>query len=236
MCNFAPEMEKRLILYLILLCAGACVRAQEAVGGGFSVEMVPDSVLGTAAEPPGTLTDGMPGSTGTLTDGMPGSIRDELRLVRVLHVDFEGKTREGLLICNRTIAEDVLDIFRQLYEARYPIERIRPISEYGNDDERSMRANNTSCFCYRRVAGSQKLSKHAQGLAIDLNPLYNPHVKVRDGRRMVAPATAERYANRNRSFPHKITRQSLPCRLFRKKGFSWGGDWRSSKDYQHFER
>ena len=191
------------------------------VSGGFSVEMVPDSLVTPKGKPSGTL---------------PETMRGEVRLVRVLHVDFEGQTQEGLLICNQMIAEDVMDIFRQLYEACYPIERIRPICEFSNDDEQSMCANNTSCFCFRRVAGTQKLSKHAQGLAIDLNPLYNPHVKVRKGRQIVHPATAAHYADRTRPVPHKIPRQSLPYRLFRQKGFRWGGDWRSSKDYQHFER
>lgn len=238
MVNFAPEMRKRLFLYLILLCAGPSLWAQRPAKGGFAVEMVPDSIMIPKGQHSGTDT-----SDSRQVQGDKQPVRDELsqvhgdlRLVRVLYVDFEGETQEGALVCNKTIAEDVLDIFRQLYEARYPIEHIRPISEFGNDDEQSMRANNTSCFCYRRVAGTQKLSKHAQGLAIDLNPLYNPHVKVRNGRRTVQPETATRYADRSRSFPHKITRQSLPCRLFREKGFRWGGDWRSSKDYQHFEK
>ena len=217
-------MRKRLFLNLILLCSITGLWAQKPSKTAFSVEMVPDSFICVGArEPSHQINDTIP-------------VVDDLRLVRVLHVDFEGKTQEGMLICNKEIAEDVLDIFRQLYHARYPIERIRPISEFGNDDEQSMRANNTSCFCYRRVAGTQKLSKHAQGMAIDLNPLYNPHVKVRNGHRTVQPATAERYADRSRRFPHKITRQSLPCRLYRERGFHWGGDWRSSKDYQHFEK
>ena len=206
-------MAKRLLLYLIFLCAGVCLRAQEGSSAPFSVEMVQDSLA-----------------------SYPADIRNELRLLRVLYMDFDGKTQQGVLICHRDIAEDLLDIFRQLYEARYPIERIRPISEYGNDDERSMQANNTSCFCYRAVAGTKKLSKHAQGLAIDINPLYNPCVKRRNGRRIVQPATATRYADRTKSFPHKITRNDLACRLFRAKGFRWGGDWRTVKDYQHFER
>lgn len=115
---------------------------------------------------------------------------------------------------------------------RYPIERMRLIDDYGADDERSMRANNTSCFCYRTVGSSQKLSKHAQGLAIDMNPLYNPCVK---GSR-VQPSTSLRYADRGRKFSYKIERGDLLWRLFTERGFRWGGSWRSLKDYQHFER
>ena len=85
-------------------------------------------------------------------------------------------THTAKIVGNHTITDDLREIFAELYRQRYPIERIRPISDYGNDDEQSMRANNTSCYCYRKVAGSKTLSKHARGLAIDINPLYNPGV------------------------------------------------------------
>ena len=100
----------------------------------------------------------------------------ELDTLQVQHIDGNGRTQQGVIVCNKKITNDLREIFAELYKAKYPIERIRPISEYGNDDERSMRANNTSCYCYRVVEGSTKLSKHAQGLAIDINPLYNPCV------------------------------------------------------------
>ena len=100
-----------------------------------------------------------------------------------------------------------------------------------------MRANNTSCFCFRVIKGSSKLSAHAQGLAVDLNPLYNPCVKTRrDGTLFIQPSTAAPYVDRSRRFAHKIDRQDLAYRLFIQHGFSWGGAWRSSKDYQHFEK
>jgi hypothetical protein len=104
-----------------------------------------------------------------------------------------------------------------------------------------MRHNNTSCFCYRAIAGSSnsgsaKLSKHACGLAIDINPFYNPYYKDRpDGTRFVQPATAERYCDRKADFPYKIVKGDLCYRLFIANGFKWGGAWRSCKDFQHFE-
>lgn len=162
--------------------------------------------------------------------------RDELRLVRVLHVDFEGATRVGELVCHRTIARELAELFRALYEAGYPIERMVLVDAYDADDERSMAANNTSCFNFRRIAGSNRLSKHAQGLAVDINPLYNPCVVRRDGRTIVQPAAGAPYADRSRSFPGRIDRDDLCYRLFRERGFTWGGDWRSLKDYQHFEK
>ena len=163
--------------------------------------------------------------------------RSDLRMVSVLHVDFQGNTRHGVIICNKAIAKDLLDIFRELYRQRYPIAQIRPIDDFDANDERSMQANNTSCFCYRVVNGSKHLSMHARGLAIDLNPLQNPCVKRRkDGTLFIQPRTARPYVNRARTFKYKITHNDLAYRLFAQHGFTWGGDWRSLKDYQHFEK
>ena len=163
-----------------------------------------------------------------------GVVLDTLQLK---YIDFEGQTQQGVMICNKAISKDLREIFAELYKAKYPIERIRPISEYGNDDERSMQANNTSCYCYRTVEGSNKLSKHARGMAIDVNPLYNPCVKrKKDGTLLVQPSTGKPYVNRSKAFKYKITQQDLCYRLFTKHGFKWGGAWRSLKDYQHFEK
>ena len=134
-------------------------------------------------------------------------------------------------------AADLVAIFRQLYDAHYPIARMVLVDEYRADDETSMRANNTSCFCYRTVAGSRKVSAHAMGMAVDINPLYNPYVKRRaNGRLFIQPANAEPYTHRERRFDYKIERGDLCHRLFLQHGFSWGGAWRSLKDYQHFEK
>jgi len=163
--------------------------------------------------------------------------RKDLRLVTVRHIDFQGKATSGEIICNKAIAQDLIDIFRELYRRHYPIAQIHPIDEFGADDETSMRANNTSCFCYRVVSGSSKLSMHARGLAIDINPLQNPYVKRRsDGTLFVQPSTGRPYINRSKNFKYKITHRDLAYKLFRKHGFIWGGDWHSLKDYQHFEK
>ena len=160
-----------------------------------------------------------------------------LDTLSVKHIDGNGVTHEGTIVCNKSIADDLRDIFAELYRAKYPIERIRPISEYDDDDERSMQANNTSCYCYRQIAGSNKLSKHARGMAIDINPLYNPCVsRKKDGTLKVEPSTGKPYVNRRALFPYKIRRGDLAYRLFIQHGFRWGGDWNSKKDYQHFEK
>ena len=149
--------------------------------------------------------------------------------LRLSHYDMNGKVVVGDMICNKTIAKDLIDIFRELYKAKYRIARMRPISEYGGNDDRSMAANNTSCYNYRIMTGSKtgKLSKHALGLAVDINPLYNPYVKGN----IVKPAAGKAYANKP-----QIDSTSIVYKLFTAHGFKWGGEWRTLKDYQHFEK
>ncbi len=162
--------------------------------------------------------------------------REELRLLRILHHDGKGSIRIGELICNRLIAVDLIAIFRELYAVGYPIERMVLIDEYDGDDNRSMAANNSSSFNYRRVAGSKTLSAHSRGMAVDINPLYNPYVRTRNGRTIVEPATATPYTDRSRKFRYKIERDDACCQAFLRHGFIWGGDWHSLKDWQHFEK
>lgn len=164
------------------------------------------------------------------------TLRSDLRYLQVLHYNKEGEVCKGELVCHRSIANDLLAIFKELYRAKYPIERMVLIDEYNADDEASMQANNTSAFNFRYISGTRRLSKHSKGLAIDINPLYNPYVRWRQGKRIVSPKGAGEYADRTRSFPYKIDRNDLCYKLFKQYGFSWGGDWKNSKDYQHFEK
>ena len=151
--------------------------------------------------------------------------RSDLRYLRVLHVNKEGNTQVGEMVCHKSISADLIDIFRKLYDARYPIERMVLIDDYDANDDRSMAANNTTCFNFRFITGSTtRVSKHGMGMAVDLNPYDNPYVKGN----IVKPKGAKRTP--------EITKNSLPYRLFTKHGFRWGGSWKSLKDYQHFEK
>ncbi len=164
---------------------------------------------------------------------------DDLRYLRVKYYDFNGQVQDGELICNKKIADDLVDIFYELYENEYQIEKIRLIDEYGGDDTASMLDNNTSCFNYRLVENSTSLSKHALGLAIDINPFYNPYIvfgQNPDGSDYISPAGSEIYIDRSADFPHKIDENDLCCKLFKQHGFVWGGNWNSCKDYQHFQK
>lgn len=161
----------------------------------------------------------------------------DLRYVKVLHCNAEGKPQLGELLCNKNIATDLVDIFKNLYKAHYRIERMILIDAYGADDERSMSANNTTCFNFRYVAGTQRLSNHSKGCAIDINPLYNPYVRhSKNGVLHVSPAAARPYADRSKKFAYKIDTTDLCYREFIRHGFVWGGAWKRSKDYQHFEK
>ena len=164
---------------------------------------------------------------------------EDLRHLAVLYYDFNGEIQAGELICNKGIVQDLLEIFYELFLNEYRIEKIRLIDEYGGDDTASMIDNNTSCFNYRVVDGTDSLSKHALGCAIDINPFYNPYVvfgKGENGQNYISPAGSEAYADRSWDFPYKIDENDLCYRLFKAHGFTWGGDWNSCKDYQHFQK
>lgn len=188
----------------------------------FSAEMISDAVFSRI--------------NGVSYHENPYISRESLRYLRVLHYDPAGDIRIGEMICNQQIADALLVIFQALYEAQYPIGRMVLIDDYAADDNASMAANNTSCFNYRVIAGSSVLSNHAQGLAVDINPQYNPYVTFgADGSAHIEPENGQMYAERDHFFPMKITHDDLCYRLFTEYGFVWGGDWDTPKDYQHFE-
>lgn len=189
----------------------------------FRISAVPDSIF--------TLMQGRSFKADCTTQ------RSDLRYLRLLHRRADGTAVVGELVVNCAIADDVIDIFRELYAQNYPIERMRLPDYWEADDERSMAANNTSAFNFRRVSHSSRVSKHGLGMAIDINPLYNPCRRVlKNGKVEVEPAAGRPYADRSKAFPYKVERGDLCYRLFRAHGFRWGGDWKHTKDYQHFER
>ena len=164
---------------------------------------------------------------------------EDLRYMNILYYDFNGDVQTGELICNKAIADDLIEIFYELYKNEYQIESVRLIDDYNGDDTASMKANNTSCFNYRPVDGTSSLSKHALGCAIDINPFYNPYVvfnKGKAGETYISPAGSEIYADRSKVFAYKIDENDLCYKLFKEHGFTWGGNWNSCKDYQHFQK
>lgn len=162
--------------------------------------------------------------------------REDLRYIQCLHRDKDGQAIVGEMVLNKLIAEDVLEILRKLYNASYPIEKMRLIDYWDADDEMAMRDNNSSSFNFRLISHTSIVSKHGLGTAVDINSLYNPYHKITaNGIEVIEPATGKPYLDRSKQFDYKIEKNDLCCRLFKEKGFEWGGDWTNRKDYQHFE-
>ncbi len=161
---------------------------------------------------------------------------ENLRYIRILHYGFDNEIYIGELVVNKLIADDIIDIFKELFDAKYPIERIVLIDNYKADDDISMEANNTSCFNFRLVEGTTQLSNHAYGLAVDINPLYNPQVKEEKGKIKTLPKEAKEYADRTIDCDYYIKKDDVCYKAFISRGFTWGGEWSKNKDYQHFQK
>lgn len=156
----------------------------------------------------------------------------DLAYVQVTHYDMNGKTCSGELVVHKKIADRVMEIFQDIYAARFPIAKMRLIDEYEADDERSMEDNNSSAFCFRSMTNKPGVvSNHGLGIAIDINTRLNPYVKGDN----IAPSNARKYVDRSLNEPGMIHAEDAVVRAFKKRGFEWGGDWKSLKDYQHFE-
>lgn len=160
--------------------------------------------------------------------------REDLRYVRVLHVDADGVTHVGELVVNRLVADEVTEIFRELYDAKYPIRKMRLVDDYGADDAASCSDDNTSAFNFRTIAGTSMLSNHAWGLAIDINTFENPYYIVSTGH--LWPPEAERYLDRSVDDPYVLHVGDACYDAFVSRGWTWGGDWPDTRDYQHFEK
>lgn len=175
-----------------------------------------------------------------------GKVRlEDLRYVKVLHYDFDGKIRTGEIIVNRRIAETVKTVFYQLYKEKYPVRSMFLVDRYwvsGKDgnaaDYRSVEADNTSAFNYRKISHRNTLSNHAEGFAVDLNPRENPYVGYSNGRAYAIdhPGLNSYASGRSASEKYMITRKDAAYRIFTSHGFIWGGSWSSTPDYQHFEK
>lgn len=159
---------------------------------------------------------------------IPQSIMENLRLVDVYYYGFDEKIHKGQLVVHKDVVLDVIEIFELIRESRFPIGKVIPISKYGWSDENSMRDNNTSAFNYRFISGSRVISNHAAGLAIDINPALNPYIK--NGNSLPENCVYDT------TKVGTISSSSELVKEFKQRGWEWGGDWKSLKDYQHFEK
>jgi hypothetical protein len=163
--------------------------------------------------------------------GCPAWISD-LRDVELTHWGFDGVRHRGELIVHKDVARSLVDVFHTLYSMRFPVRTMLPVDQFGADDNASMAADNTSAFNCRPVTGSASgFSVHSYGRAVDINTVENPYVKGT----VVQPPAGRAFTSRANVRPGMIRHGDRVWRAFTTHGFTWGGDWTSLKDYQHFE-
>jgi hypothetical protein len=157
---------------------------------------------------------------------------DQLRYVTLRYWGYDRRLHQGELVVHASAAGGIVGAFRKLFDARFPLARMRLVDDYGADDDRSTMANNTSAFNCRAVTGGSSWSRHAFGLAIDINPVQNPYVYA-DGH--VLDPNARRFTDRTLREPGMIHDGDAVVRAFAALGWRWGGHFRTIKDYQHFD-
>jgi hypothetical protein len=169
--------------------------------------------------------------------GCPVPLKD-LRYLRLTYRDFNGRDAKGEMIVHKEVASEVTRIFEELYEAGYPIRKMRLVSDYKGSDWQSIEADNTSAFNCRKATGSKHWSKHSYGKAIDLNSIENPYIS-RSGH--ISHKASQQYrkrVHRKHTAADKavLLKNDKAVHIFKKYGWKWGGDWAGVKDYQHFSK
>lgn len=159
----------------------------------------------------------------------PQLLIDSLRLITVQYYGFDGKIHQGQLVVNQAVVKDIKEIFQIIKKIKFPIKKVVPIVKYSWSDDLSMDDNNTSAFCYRTIYKTNRLSNHSFGRAIDINPFTNP-VIYKNGK--VSPSKA----NYDVGAKGTITKSCRIVKEFKSRGWRWGGDFKSKKDYQHFDK
>ena len=159
----------------------------------------------------------------------PKEILDEQILLDVEYFGFDNKLHRGQLVIHKAVKDDIKEAFELLKRIKFPLKKVIPIVKYKWNDNKSMADNNTSAFNYRKIANSNKLSNHSFGRAIDFNPFQNPAV-YNDGKISPKGAVYDEKALGT------LTPTSELTVFFKERGWRWGGDWTSLKDYQHFDK
>jgi hypothetical protein len=187
----------------------------------------------------GTILNPVVDSNITLSEALrkpaPPEFKERQRIIDVLYYSFDGLVHKGQVVINERLVSDIREVFRVALTVKFPINSVIPVSHdrfykegEWNADGQSMLSNNTSAFNYRKVTGGKSLSMHAYGFAIDINPVQNPYIKGK----IVLPDGAVYDPAR----PGTLTRNCPIVNTFISLGWDWGGNWKSLKDYQHFER
>ncbi|WP_433065884.1 M15 family metallopeptidase [Dactylosporangium sp. CS-033363] len=206
--------------------ASASGRADASTGSTPETEQIPEDFIEVL---PAGLRTNMTGVS--WRPGCPVGL-DDLRLVHVSYVDFDGNLKAGLLVVHKAIAESALRVFQALRKARFPIRSMQLIDQYGGSDDASMASDNTSAFNCRNVPNTSHWSNHAYGRAIDVNTVENPYLP----KGQVMPPAGKAFLDRGNVRPGMIVAGDATVKAFQAEGFVWGGAWKSGTDYQHFEK
>lgn len=166
---------------------------------------------------------------------LPCPQRDALVLLRIPYLDFYGHTQIGSMIVARRVAGEVAEAFQEIYDSKqFRIYRMSLIDDFEGDDDKSIEANNTSAFnC--RTTDHGVLSRHALGMAVDINPIQNPYIE----KGVTSPPAGREYdepRERRPTVTGIILDGDVVTRAFARQGWRWGGKWKRTIDYQHFSR
>jgi D-alanyl-D-alanine carboxypeptidase len=190
---------------------------------------------GTIAGLPRWLAAEMRGTT--WKPGCPVPLED-LRLLRFNYHGFGGGIRRGPMVVHEDVAEDVLWVFKQLFDAEFAIKRVGLTTEFVPSEfepvitsKRSVTASFNCRPVITPLGPSDDFSQHSYGMAIDVNPVQNPYVTA-DG--FVRNTEARRYLDRSKRLPGMIHANDVVVRSFTRIGWEWGGTWSGGKDYMHF--
>jgi len=218
-----------LVPFFLAVTLSGCVSLQKPP---CKITPVPPPALGTLYNP---IIDSNITLTEALRKYAPVALKRKQRLVEVLYYSFDAKVHKGQIVVDYRLVKDIQQVFKVILETRFPVKSVIPVSHdrfcrdgVYNSDGLSMRLNNTSGFNYRKVTGGKNLSMHAYGFALDINPLQNPYIKGR----VILP----RGAIYDPARLGTLTRNSAVTKTFIRLGWTWGGNWKSLKDYQHFEK
>jgi len=225
--------------YVLLFCLFSIICFSGCATKFSNVEEIPVVNIEHKELPAGSLQNPIIDCDISLAEALkkyaPPEFKKRQRIIKVVYYSFDGNIHQGQLVIDERLVADIQEVFKVALENKFPIASVIPISHNRffkdgryNDDDQSMLANNTSAFNYRPVTGGKKLSKHSYGFAIDINPIQNPYIKGK----IVLPAGAV-YAIHQ---PGTLTFDSCVVKTFIRLGWTWGGNWESLKDYQHFEK
>ena len=228
-----PRFSTLLLLLGTTACASPADRDQPSPGPDDSTAdsqdptVVPEVFNSIVSALPEELRSAMSGTT--WTHECPVNLND-LRLLEASFWDYTGTVKTGRLVVAASAADTFVAVLKTAFAAKFPFERMEPVSVYGGSDDDSMAANNTSVFNCRAVSGGSSWSQHSYGNAIDINPIQNPYVRGNT----VLPPAGSAYLKRDPSVPGLLVQDSPVVREFLAAGWGWGGNWSSLKDYQHF--